>query len=748
MSSASAPRPRKFFVVGGYAHSNPGDEAILKATLVRLNRLLPGSHFVIWYDEQGFTVRFAPGISYEFFFYPYLSFFSKKGWLSGKSLGLYRRLFPFSQKLVRFFLKRGELAVKKMREADMIIFVGGGYLNSQNDLPQMHYLYSLARESRRPIYLLGQTIGPFSRKKDREIAKAICAGAEKIVLREEGSRSELLTFKDKVIVGADDALDFQNDLSPGGDTCGKYLERTDGTQVLLGLNLRHAEKPVNYYAGLVESLNRFNLECAKGKLKVVFIPMETSIYCDDRDEAEKLGQVPGRNFEYAVMSDPLTVEDRLEAISKTDIFVGMRFHSLVFAVSSAVPCLGLYQGDYYLRKIGGLMDPCGTGPCYISLDRISETSAQLASLYHNRVKIQTCLRQKHADMLKKQGEIFKVLFGEPSIESLRAAGPKISVIIPSYNQERFIARAVESAMAQEYPAYEIIVVDDGSEDDTPNILKRYEGMIITKRIPHSGGPAEPRNAGIRMATGDYLAFLDADDFWYANKLKTEVETILKYPQIGLFCCDFDLSMPNGSVNEIQNHFGKLPFIDDLNFGAPMKRSPFLQLFLSGNFTGTASAITVKKSLIEEVGFFNPAYNMAEDYDFCLRCATKTNFVLIQKILFQKTQHELNLSNDIVGLFLANQKVLEHTFKAERDYIRMNGIESLCRLLVAKAYYKLGNSYYEWGQPKMAFSRYLQGLRSCRHPLNLVLFTWVTCKKIARTLSFNLLTREKILKRKR
>ena len=134
----SAVKPKIFFVVGRYAHSNPGDEAILKATLVRLNRLYPGSRFVIWYDEDGFTTKISPDIFYEFFFFPCLKFFSKNNYLSGKFLGLYRLTFPFSLKVVHFFSKKDNKAIKKMKESDIIIFVGGGYINSLYDLPQIH----------------------------------------------------------------------------------------------------------------------------------------------------------------------------------------------------------------------------------------------------------------------------------------------------------------------------------------------------------------------------------------------------------------------------------------------------------------------------------------------------------------------------------------------------------------------------------------------------------------------------------
>ena len=83
--------------------------------------------------------------------------------------------------------------------------------------------------------------------------------------------------------------------------------------------------------------------------------------------------------------------------------------------------------------------------------------------------------------------------------------PKVSVILPVYNGEKYVARALDSILHQEYPAHEIIAVDDGSTDGTPDILERYAGRVLVKKIPNSGA-SNARNTGIRLATGDLLAF--------------------------------------------------------------------------------------------------------------------------------------------------------------------------------------------------------------------------------------------------
>jgi glycosyltransferase involved in cell wall biosynthesis len=105
------------------------------------------------------------------------------------------------------------------------------------------------------------------------------------------------------------------------------------------------------------------------------------------------------------------------------------------------------------------------------------------------------------------------------------AQPKISVVIPIFNGMPYIRKALESVFAQEYPAYEIIVVDDGSTDESPAYLKSLGKGVAYHRIPQSGGPAKPKSVGASLATGDFVAFLDHDDVWFKNKLRRNAELI-------------------------------------------------------------------------------------------------------------------------------------------------------------------------------------------------------------------------------
>ena len=117
--------------------------------------------------------------------------------------------------------------------------------------------------------------------------------------------------------------------------------------------------------------------------------------------------------------------------------------------------------------------------------------------------------------------------------------PKVSIIIPAFNCERFIGEAIDSVLAQTYTDFELIVVDDGSEDQTAQKVKQY-GEKLTYLYQPNSGQAKARNLGYAHSNGEYLAFLDADDRWYPQMLEVEVQALDSNPQMGLVYSDVDV----------------------------------------------------------------------------------------------------------------------------------------------------------------------------------------------------------------
>ncbi|NEP84931.1 MAG: glycosyltransferase family 2 protein, partial [Okeania sp. SIO3B3] len=114
--------------------------------------------------------------------------------------------------------------------------------------------------------------------------------------------------------------------------------------------------------------------------------------------------------------------------------------------------------------------------------------------------------------------------------------PCVSVIIPAYNRADLIGETVDSVLAQTHPDIEIIVIDDGSTDNTADVLATYGSALRVIRQANAGQQAA-RNAGIRAATGDYIAFLDSDDLWLPHRIEAQLQRFEEVPEAGLVYCD-------------------------------------------------------------------------------------------------------------------------------------------------------------------------------------------------------------------
>src|SRR5215510_11775591 len=112
--------------------------------------------------------------------------------------------------------------------------------------------------------------------------------------------------------------------------------------------------------------------------------------------------------------------------------------------------------------------------------------------------------------------------------------PLVSIIIPAYNSAAYIEEAIRSALEQDYEEKEIIVVDDGSTDSTPDILKSLQEQIVVLSQVNAGAGAA-RNRGLKHAKGTYIAFLDSDDFWVPGKLRLQIEYLEEKPKVGAVC---------------------------------------------------------------------------------------------------------------------------------------------------------------------------------------------------------------------
>ncbi len=199
--------------------------------------------------------------------------------------------------------------------------------------------------------------------------------------------------------------------------------------------------------------------------------------------------------------------------------------------------------------------------------------------------------------------------------------PFFSVIIPVYNREGFIAKSVSSVLNQSFGDFELITVDDGSRDGTPEVLNSFTDPRLRRiRLDKNSGVSAARNRGIEAAQGEYAAFLDSDDWWLKDKLLRTREAIEEYPDIMVFHTLEKWYRGGKLLNQKKKH-----------------RPPSGEVFercLRLCCISMSTAV-VKKGVFESVGCFDESLPACEDYDFWLRVGARHRVFLIEEALTEK-----------------------------------------------------------------------------------------------------------------
>lgn len=196
--------------------------------------------------------------------------------------------------------------------------------------------------------------------------------------------------------------------------------------------------------------------------------------------------------------------------------------------------------------------------------------------------------------------------------------PTVSVIIPTYNRGYCVKEAIESVLSQTFQDFELIVVDDGSNDNTAEIISSY-GERVKYVLQENAGVSEARNRGIREAQGKWLAFLDSDDLWVPEKLKIQIECVKRYTRAIAQMVDSLIELPSG---EYISTF-KLRRLWRSFFDQPFRERPLLDVLKAQYFT---SSWLIKKEIAEAAGNFNARKRIYEDIDFLTRVALEGPFV--------------------------------------------------------------------------------------------------------------------------
>ena len=203
--------------------------------------------------------------------------------------------------------------------------------------------------------------------------------------------------------------------------------------------------------------------------------------------------------------------------------------------------------------------------------------------------------------------------------------PRFSIVIPAYNAATTLARAIESVRAQSWPAHEVIVVDDGSTDDTADVASQVGGAVRLIRQPNSGVSAA-RNAGAAAATGDWLAFLDADDWYTPDRIKLHAEWIAEDATLDFLTGDYEYRDEDSTLlgtSMAQHESGKLMLAKAAGAARIVMETPAeIGAFVADHF-GDTHTLSVPRARFVELGGYPSGYKVCEDVHFLTRLVAKS-----------------------------------------------------------------------------------------------------------------------------
>lgn len=241
--------------------------------------------------------------------------------------------------------------------------------------------------------------------------------------------------------------------------------------------------------------------------------------------------------------------------------------------------------------------------------------------------------------------------------------PLVTAILPVYNRARWIARAVRSVLAQTYPSVELIVVDDGSDDGTTEVLADFEGCLTLLHQPRAGAYAA-RNLAIARARGDFVAFIDSDDVWLPQRLSLQVP-LMERPGVGLVFGD---AIHVSGTADVTTRTGDTSFAT-----TPPRRGKIAAHFAWGNFVPT-SAVLLRKRCFEETGPFSTLDSVSADYLKWFQVALRYELEYVSGPVVEYTVHEGGISYDLerslrARIRLFSDELARTTDAGTRDLLR-------------------------------------------------------------------------------
>jgi glycosyltransferase involved in cell wall biosynthesis len=219
--------------------------------------------------------------------------------------------------------------------------------------------------------------------------------------------------------------------------------------------------------------------------------------------------------------------------------------------------------------------------------------------------------------------------------------PLVSVIIPAYNGQQYIRQAIESALAQTYPAVEVLVIDDGSPMPMQEAASGF-GPNVRYLRKENGGTASARNFGLKAAKGELIALLDQDDLWLPMKLEKQVPRFVEDPRIGLVTAWMEVF--DSETGEVKGTFKP---------AAEMTMHDML-----GHELPPVQTMVIRRTALEKIGGFDESMKGTDDWDLNIRLAIENRVVAVEEVLGRARMHDAQQGSNGEKMYLNSVRVLE------------------------------------------------------------------------------------------
>jgi glycosyltransferase involved in cell wall biosynthesis len=302
--------------------------------------------------------------------------------------------------------------------------------------------------------------------------------------------------------------------------------------------------------------------------------------------------------------------------------------------------------------------------------------------------------------------------------------PLVTVIMPVYNGARYVSEAIESVLSQTYQNFELIIVNDGSNDDSKAVINPYLNDLRIRYYEQcNAGVAAARNTAIKESQGEFIGFLDQDDLWLPEKIEIQIQYFKKYPDISLTYSDYII------FNELENSAHSLSDLISFDLSQSNLNSMFIQ-----NRIGVLTVL-VKKQCVIDSGLLETELKGTDDYELWLRLALDYKFQYIRLPLATYRWHEKNISGDNLHMRKEEIKAIFSFLSKRPDAYKVLG-KSIIKTRLFNLYNEIGDLYI-WPIKNTMDAQHFYLLAFKQMPISLK--AWELLKKVIRTSkTFNLM----------